>query len=136
VKAPRWVPAQAVRAIHSALLFEHGGIEGIRDEGLLEAALARPRHKMAYGAPDLCDLAAAYGFGLCRDHPFADGNKRTALADIDVFLQLNGRELVATEESAVVVFRELAAGELGERGLASWIRENSGPVRIEPPAPI
>lgn len=134
MKAPRWVPVQAVRAMHSALLAEHGGIEGIRDEGLLEAALARPRNKMAYGDPDLSDLAAAYGFGLCRDHPFADGNKRIALAVIDVFLQLNGRELVATEESAVVVFRELAAGEMDERTLAAWIRENSGPVGTAPPA--
>ena len=126
---PRWVPGQAVRAMHSMLIAEHGGIDGVRDEGLLESALARPRNKLAYGETDLAKLAAAYGFALCRNHPFLDGNKRISLAVVDVFLQRNGRELTASEEDAVTTFRELAAGSLDEDALADWIRRNQTPLR-------
>ena len=112
-------------AMQSALIAEHGGLLGVRDRGLLESALARPRQKLACGDPGLAELAAAYGFGLCRNHPFLDGNKRIALAIVDVFLQLNGQELVASEEDAVVTFRDLAAGAIGEEQLAKWIGENS-----------
>ena len=128
MREPRWVPERAVVAIQSALIAEHGGLRGVRDEGLLESALARPRQKLAYGEPDLGELAAAYAFGLCRDHPFLDGNKRIALVVLDVFLQLNGQELVASEEAATVTFRELAAGEIGEEQLAHWIRGNCAPL--------
>jgi death-on-curing protein len=125
---PRWVPERAVHAIQAALIAEHGGLPGVRDEGLLESALARPRQKLAYGEPVLVELAAACGFGLCRNHPFQDGNKRIALAVVDVFLQLNGHELVASEEDTVVTVRDLAAGEVGEEQLADWIRANSAQV--------
>jgi len=122
------VPSAAVVAMHSALIEEHGGLAGLRDEGLLQSALARPANKLAYGDPDLEDLAAAYGYGLCRDHPLPDGNKRIALVVVDVFLQLNGRELVASEEEAVVTFRELAAGTLDEAAFSDWIRTHSAPL--------
>ena len=114
--------------MQSALIAEHGGLHGVRDRGLLESALARPRQKLAYGDPGLAELAAAYGFGLCRNHPSLDGNKRIALAIVDVFLQLNGQELVASEEDAVVTIRDLAAGAIGEEQLAKWIGENSAPL--------
>lgn len=125
---PRWVPERAVYAIQSALIAQHGGLPGVRDKGLLESALARPRQKLAYGDAGLAELVAAYGFGLCRNHPFLDGNKRIALAVIDVFLQMNGQELVASEEDAVVTIRDLAAGALGEEHLADWIRRNCAPL--------
>jgi len=131
VNEPHWVPLSAVLAMHSALIEEHGGLEGVRDKGLLESALARPANKLAYGDPDLHDLAAAYGFGLCKDHPFRDGNKRIALVVVDVFLQLNGRELTASEEEAVITFRELAAGDVEEAALSDWIRTNSAELHDE-----
>lgn len=110
--------------MHSALIAEHGGAEGIRDLNLLEAALARPRHALAYGAPTLFDLAAGYAYGIARNHPFVDGNKRTALMAAYVFLRTNGYRLTAPEAEAVVVMRELAAGEIDETGLAAWIEAN------------
>ena len=122
---PRWVPATAIFAMQAALIEEHGGLHGVRDEGLLDSALARPANQLACGKPDLVELAAAYGFGLCRNHPFLDGNKRISLAVADVFLQLNGRELTASEEEAVVTFRDLAEGNLAEDALAEWIRTHS-----------
>ena len=115
-------------AMQSALIAQHGGLHGVRDKGLLGSALARPRQKLAYGDPGLAELAAAYGFGLCRNHPFLDGNKRIALVVVDVFLQMNGQELVASEEDAVVTFRDLAAGEIGEDPLAQWIGRNCAPL--------
>ena len=125
MKEPRWVPPAAVLAMQTALIGEHGGLHGVRDEGLLDSALARPANQVAYDEPDLSELAAAYGFGLCRSHPFLDGNKRIELSVVDVFLQMNGRELTASEEEAVVAFRDLAAGEVTERALADWIRNHS-----------
>ena len=98
---------------------------GLRDEVLLDAALTGPRNQFAYGGPDLFDLAAAYAFGLARNHAFVDGNKRIALAAADVFLQGNGWELTADEAETVVAFLDLAAGELNEPQLASWFRANS-----------
>ena len=133
MKFPRWIPKDAVLAIHSALVAEHGGLDGLRDEGLLESALARPRNRASYRESDLADLAAALGHGLARNHPFVDGNKRVALSVIDVFLQLNGLELVASEEDAVVTMRMLAEGRLPESDLAVWIRRGSRPLRDEPP---
>lgn len=124
---PIWVPEAAVRAIHAELMAEHGGLPGAERDGALSAALARPQQLLAYGKPrpKLPRLAAAYGFALARGHCFPDGNKRLALAVLDVFLQLNGHELVAAEPDAVVVIRGLAAGELSEADLARWIEENS-----------
>lgn len=124
---PAWVPPRAVIAIQAELIAEHGGLAGPPRVNDLEAALARPRHLLVYAdaPPTLARLAAAYGFALARGHCFPDGNKRVALAIIDVFLRLNGRELTATEENAASTIQELAAGELTEAALADWIDSNS-----------
>ena len=121
----RWLTTEIVLAIHGELIAEHGGPEALRDEAALESAIARPQQKAAYGSPDLAELAAAYGFGLCRNHPFLDGNKRVTLAAIDVFLRLNGARLTATELDAAATILALAAGEVDEAQLAGWIRERS-----------
>jgi death-on-curing protein len=112
-----------VDAVHLDLVREHGGLQGTRDGDALEAALARPRQRWAYGEqPDLLDLAAAYAFGLARNHPYHDGNKRIAFVAMAVFLGLNGARVAATEEEVVAVMLELAAGALTEDGLAEWLR--------------
>ena len=126
MKAPVWLTKEIVAALHLRAIDEFGGNPGIRDEGLLESALARPRNLLGYGEPSLFALAAAYGFGLAKNHAFIDGNKRVAFAAIDVFLQLNGYELTADQVEAVVVFQDLASGELSEEDLAKWIGINSG----------
>jgi death on curing protein len=125
VKEPHWLPVSAARAIHAQLISEYGGAAGERDTNLLEAALARPRHLFTYGKPSLFDLAAAYGFSFARNHPFVDGNKRMALAAIAVFLDLNGRELIAGELETLETMRYLAAGRITQAELASWIRKKS-----------
>ena len=125
MREPRWITAVSARAIHAELIAEHGGAPGTRDANLLEAALARPRNLLAYGKPSLAELAAAHGFAFARDHPFVDGNKRMALAAIDVFLRLNGRELTAPEANAAATIQVLADGRLSERELARWVDENS-----------
>src|SRR5689334_15047157 len=114
----RWIRLHEATAIHAEQIAEHGGLEGIRDQGLLESALARAENLAAYGKPDVCDLAAAYAFGLARNHPFADGNKRTAFVVSVTFLILNGRDLTATEVDVVTTILKLAAGELPEAELA------------------
>lgn len=125
---PRWVDRLVVDAVHLDLVREHGGLQGTRDEDALEAAVARPRHLWAYSEnPDLVDLAAAYAFGLCRNHPYHDGNKRIAFVTAAVFLGLNGMRVNATEEEVVVVMLELAAGALTEESLAEWIRTHAIP---------
>jgi death-on-curing protein len=121
----RWIRLHEATAIHAEQIAEHGGLEGIRDQGLLESALARAENLAAYGKPDVCDLAAAYAFGLARNHPFADGNKRTAFVVSATFLILNGRDLTATEVDVVTTILKLAAGELPEVELADWFRANS-----------
>ena len=121
----RWIRLHEATAIHAEQIAEHGGLEGIRDQGLLESALARAENLAAYGKPDVCDLAAAYAFGLARNHPFADGNKRTAFVVSVPFLILNGRDLTATEVDVVTTILKLAAGELPEAELADWFRANS-----------
>jgi death-on-curing protein len=118
---PVWLTRALVEAIHDQLVVEHGGSHGLRDEGLLESALARAQNLRAHGTPSLAELAAAYAVGLCRNHAFIDGNKRVGLAAADVFLQLNGCELVAPEAEAVVMTRELAAGQCSESDYAVWI---------------
>lgn len=119
----RWVRLDVAQAVHLEQLAEHGGGQGTRDAALLESALARPRQIAAYGDPDAAALAAAYAFGVARNHPFTDGNKRTALAVAETFLMLNGRRLTATDAQAVVAFMALAAGELNEEELADWFRQ-------------
>jgi death-on-curing protein len=117
-----------VEAIHLDQLREHGGMPGLRDEGSLESALARPRHKLTYKRkPDLASLAAAHAYGLARNHPFRDGNKRVAFVTMIVFLGLNGHDLVADEPDVVTVMLRIAAGNLSEAELAKWIRRHMSP---------
>lgn len=105
-------------------LAEHGGATGLRDEGLPGSALARPEHLHAYGETDLCRLAAAYAFGIIRNHPFVDGNKRSGLLAAYVFLRVNGVELIAGEVEATTCILSLASGETGEQDFAQWLRRN------------
>jgi death-on-curing protein len=117
-----WIDAEAARAIHAEQIAEHGGPDGVRDPGGLESAMARARNLAAYGEPDAADLAAAYAYGIARDHPFADGNKRTAAVVSETFLVLNGLTLAAGDAELVVAFQALAAGQLSEAELADWFR--------------
>ena len=120
---PRWISPLVAEAIHFDLIREHGGMQGVRDEGALESALARGRQRFAYEPDaDLSVLAASLGYGLARNHPFNDGNKRLAFVAMAVFLALNGLDLVAPEAEVVAVMLELAAGQLSEDGLANWLR--------------
>ena len=126
---PEWLTADLVLAIHDEQLREFGGPPGIRDMGALESALGRARNRWAYEGGDLPRLAAAYGFGIARNHPFVDGNKRAALLAIITFLGLNDVEFNAGEAEAVIVIRDLAAGEIDEDVLARWIADNISPVQ-------
>ena len=118
----RWVALSAVLAIHEEQLAEHGGLDGIRDRGLLESALHRPRDLRSYGQPNLADLAAAYAFGIARNHPFLDGNKRTSAVVTRLFLRLNGHDLDATQAQRLAIWLALGAGETTEQALADWMR--------------
>ena len=118
-----WLGAEIAKAIHEEQLAEHGGGTGLRNEGGLLSALARPQNLAAYGNPDAAALAAAYAFGVARNHPFVDGNKRTAWVLARLFLALNGEELQFSEAEAVVAMLSLAAGEIGEDAFADWLRE-------------
>jgi death-on-curing protein len=122
---PRWLELGIVLDFHAEQLALFGGADGIRDLGLLESALARAQNKYSYGETDLAVLAAAYGFGIARNHAFIDGNKRTALASMIVFLNLNGLDLDAPQEAATAIVLALAAGEIGEDVLARWIADNT-----------
>lgn len=117
-----WVAFEVAQAAHLEQLAEHGGGEGVRDERLLESAMAPPKNLNAYGEPDAAALAAAYAYGIARNHPFVDGNKRTAAVVSETFLVLNGFDLIATDAEVVVAFLALAAGELSEEELADWFR--------------
>lgn len=119
----RWVTSKLALAAHHEQLLAHGGATGTRDSGLLDSALARPQNAVAYGEPDAAALAAAYAFGIARNHPFVDGNKRTALVVCETFLNLNGYALNATDAELAVLFQSLAAGEVPEVELADWLRE-------------
>ncbi|MCZ8132859.1 MAG: type II toxin-antitoxin system death-on-curing family toxin [Steroidobacteraceae bacterium] len=126
--APAWIDKRALLLLHRESLAQFGGADGLRDEGLLDSALARPVNKHAYeGCTDLSALAAAYGFGLIRNHPFVDGNKRAAFLAVGVFLAINGRRLTATPVEAIEAILALAAGSLDEAGFAQWVRGNSAP---------
>lgn len=125
---PRWLELGIVLDFHAEQLALFGGADGMRDLGLLESALARPQNKYSYGETDLAVLAAAYGFGIARNHPFVDGNKRTALASIIVFLNLNRLDLDAPQEAATAIVLALAAGEIDEDVLARWIADNIRPL--------
>jgi death on curing protein len=121
---PLWVREDVALSIHRRLLAEHGGREGVRDTGLLASALARPRNLHAYSEPkpDLAAMAAAYAFGIVKDHPFIDGNKRTAFVVCRTFILLNGRDLDSPQEEKYLAFMNLAGGELSEEALAAWLR--------------
>ena len=121
---PLWLPTDAVRDIHSEQLRLFGGPDGVRDEGLLESALARPMNRFAYGETDLALLAAAYAFGIARNHPFIDGNKRVAFLAMMTFLRLNGIPFAPSQADAAAAILALAAGEVDEEGLTRWIRDN------------
>ncbi len=121
-----WIEESVVWAVHEAQLAEHGGSAGVRDPGLLASALARPLNLAAYnGAADAAGLAAAYGFGIARNHPFIDGNKRTAFVCAELFLALNGYQLQAEDANCVSTMLALAAGEISEAEFAAWLRTHS-----------
>jgi death-on-curing protein len=124
VTEPRWLDSSIVIDIHAEQLALFGGPDGVRDIGLLDSALARPLNKFGYGESDLAALAAAYAFGIARNHPFVDGNKRAAFASIIVFLGLNGIDFDVPPEAATAIILSLAAGEVSEESLARWIRDN------------
>jgi death-on-curing protein len=125
MKEPVWVRRDVVLAFHDRLLVEHGGSPGIRDEGLLASALGRPENLIAYGTPTLFDLAASYAFGLVKNHPFVDGNKRIGFATAILFLELNGSIFRAEEVDAVLRTLALAAGEMAEAEYAGWLQANA-----------
>ena len=125
---PRWIDRRALELLHDESLAEHGGAAGLRDENLLGSALARPLNLLAYeGITDIPRLGAAYAFGLARNHPFVDGNKRTAFLALGLFLSLNGMRLTASQVDAYETMMRLAAGEIDEAALADWIRGASRP---------
>ena len=121
---PEWLDVNIMLDVHAEQLALFGGPDGVRDSGLLESALARPINKFAYGETDLASLAAADGFGIAKNHPFVDGNKRAAFAAIMVFLGLNGIDFAPPPEEATVMILSVAAGEVDEERLARWIRDN------------
>ena len=125
----RFIDRRALLLLHDESLAEHGGAPGLRDEGLLESALARPLNLVAYGEPDLAALAAAYGVGLAKNHAFIDGNKRAAFLAVGLCLALNGQRLAATQADATLTMLAIASGALGEDAFAAWIR-----AHLMPPA--
>jgi death on curing protein len=124
VKRSEWILRETVLALHEQLLAEFGGSDGIRDAGLLDSALSRPENLFASGQPTVCELASAYAFGLVKNHPFVDGNKRIGFAIGAIFLELNGRAFMAAEADAVIQTLALAAGEIGEKEYARWLEAN------------
>lgn len=125
MKEPEWILKETVLALHEQSLSEHGGSSGIRDEGLLDSALGKPQNQFAYGAPNLFDLAASYAFGLVKNHPFIDGNKRTGFVTAILLLQLNGWRFTADEADAAIRTLALAAGDMTESAYAAWLETNS-----------
>lgn len=122
---PVWIEYVLVMAIHQRSLAEHGGIDGIRDKGLLESALFRPKNLLAYGDPTIFDLAAAYGYGITQNHPFIDGNKRTSYVVMRTFLKLNGCDIQASAIEKYEIWLRLANSQVSEADLAKWIEKKS-----------
>ncbi len=122
---PRWLTKPGVLAFHQEMLQEYGGALGVRDEGMLDSALDRPKNKWHYEGADHFTLAAAYGYGICQNHPFIDGNKRTAFVAVAVFLLKNGHRLVASEPNAYATMIRVAAGQMGEEELTVWLHANT-----------
>lgn len=135
MREPVWLSESLVLAIHERQLAEHGGSTGVRDTGMLESALARPQHKFTYGGDDIdmSALAAAYAFGIARNHPFVDGNKRTAAVACETFLNLNGYTLTATDTDLYPVFLALAGGEMEEESVGEWLRDYVRPNQVNEP---
>ncbi len=129
MKEPVWVLRETVRALHERLLAEFGGASGVRDEGMLESALSRPANQFSYGSPSIPELAAAYAFGLVRNHPFVDGNKRIGFTTAVLFLEVNGYRFTASEVDATVKTLALAAHDLDEAGYAAWLKTGSKLLR-------
>ncbi len=127
MKAIRWIDKRLLVILHDESLAEHGGASGIRDEGLLDSALARPLNLLAPGEPDLAELASAYGVGLAKNNAFVDGNKRVAFLAVGLFLALNGYRLVASQADATLAVLAVASSEMDEAAFALWIRANSQP---------
>ena len=123
----RWIDFEDIRAIHGALIARHGGLDGVRDQGAIESALARPRNLAAYGEPDAADLAAAYAFGIARNHGFLDGNKRTAWVVARVFLADNGYGLVFDQAEGYRLMMSVAEGSTDEVAVGAWFRDRIGP---------
>ncbi len=123
----RWIDRRALLLLHDESIAEHGGAAGLRDEGLLDSALARPLNLAAHGEPDLADLAAAYGMGLAQNHPFVDGNKRAAFLAVGLFLALNGQRLAASQADATLTMLGVAAGDIDEATFAAWLRQRLRP---------
>ena len=119
-----WILPEVIQAIHEEQLAEHGGIRGVRDESLLASALARPLNLAAYGQPSVSALAASYGYGIARNHAFLDGNKRTAFVAVELFLMLNGWELVADDADCVLTMLKVSAGEIEETEFVLWIERH------------
>ena len=129
---PVWLESREIRFFHRSLIEEHGGLHGLRVEGALNSTLARPRHLLAYRSDStIYQLAASYGFGFARNHVFVDGNKRIALAAINVFLQINSATLAADEAETVIVINEIASGVMDESDLADWISARSVPFDLD-----
>ena len=122
-----WLDGAVIHAVHDMQLAEHGGGAGVRDAGLLESALAKPLNLAAYGEADAAALAAAYGYGISRNHAFIDGNKRTGFVAAELFLRLNGYRLTATDGDCVLTMLALAAGDLSEEDFAAWLRGHAVP---------
>ena len=122
-----WLARQLILAIHDEQLAEHGGAIGIRDEGLLDSALARPLNRAGYGDPDVAELGALYAIAIARNHPFLDGNKRTAFAALFMFLALNGMEFEPPEVDATVTMLRLAAGDMPDDDFTVWVRNHTRP---------
>lgn len=125
MREPLWLSKEFVFALHERLIAEFGGLPGLRDEGLFESALGKPKNLFSYGKPSFCDLAASYAFDLVKNHPFLDGNKRLGFTAAAVFLETNGVELTASEVEATAATLALAAGELDERGYSAWLADVS-----------
>ena len=122
-----WLSRQIILAAHDEQLREHGGASGIRDEGLLESALARPLNRAGYGEPDTVELAAVYAIAIARNHPFIDGNKRTAYVAMVLFLALNGMAFVPNHADAVITMLTMAAGEMSDEAFVDWVARNAVP---------
>ena len=120
-----WLDASILLAVHDEQLVEHGGISGVRDNGMFESALAKPQNLAAYGEPDFAELAASYGFGLAKNHPFLDGNKRTAFVAVELFLRLNGYLLKADDVTCVLTMLAVTASDIDEANFSAWLRQNS-----------